>query len=64
MRSDPHSPIDGRGTGCLSAGSTAKIICDTVGFPPPTVEFWKDCTKIDHTASGRLVNITGIVFFL
>ena len=64
MTSDPHSPIEGRETGCLSAGSTAKIICDTVGFPPPMVEFWKDCTKINYTANERLVSIAVIVFFL
>ena len=51
IRSDPDSPIAGTGTGCLSAGTTAKIICDNVGFPVPTVEFLKDGTVI--TADAR-----------
>ena len=47
IRSEPDSPIAGTGgTGCLSAGTTAKIICDNVGFPVPTVEFLKDGTVI------------------
>ena len=42
IRSDSNSPIVDTDTGCLSAGTTAKIICENVGFPVPVVEFWKD----------------------
>ena len=42
IRSDPNSPIVGTDTGCLSAGTTAKIICENVGFAVPMVEIWKD----------------------
>ena len=53
IRSDPDSPIAGTDTGCLSDGITAKIICDNVGFPVPTVKFWKDGTLIDPSADDR-----------
>ena len=47
LRTDPDSPIEGTDTGCLSAGSTAMIICDNTAFPIATVEFLNNGELID-----------------
>ena len=53
IRTEPDSPIEGSDTGCLSAGSNVKVICDNVAFPVATVEFWKNGTQI--LVAGRCV---------
>ena len=54
LRTDPDSPIEDTDTGCLSAGSTAMIICDNTAFPvATTVEFLKDGVVIDADAEDR-----------
>ena len=50
LRSDPDSPIPGTDTGCLSADTTVKIICDNIAFPVADVEFLRDGTVIDAGA--------------
>ena len=55
LRTEPHSPIEGTDTGCLSAGSNVKIICQNVAYPVATVEFLKDGTTIDVGADDRCV---------
>ena len=54
LRADPDSPIKDTDTGCLSADSTAMIICDNIAFPvATTVEFLKDGVVIDADAEDR-----------
>ena len=53
LRTDPDSPIEDTDTGCLSADSTAMIICDNTAFPVATVVFLKDGVVIDADAEDR-----------
>ena len=53
LRTDPDSPIEDTDTGCLSADSTATIICDNTAFPVATVVFLKDGVVIDADAEDR-----------
>ena len=44
--SEPQNPIEGSDEFCLSAGTEAKIICRSYGFPVPVVEFFKDGSPV------------------
>ena len=54
IRSDPHIPLrEGADTGCVRAGGSVKIVCESEDFSAVTVEFWKDNSPLDPTTNDR-----------